>query len=267
MNSKRPFLSSSPVGVAVLPSTTQYLSWHPKQCIVPKDRRSLVWVWDPSIVPFKIRRLINAYGCTPPASSESTGTEAKTQWWKKKTYQHSPPKGSQRTVVLLFVENQNHLESIFQTRFLALSRLSFKEHPGDWLNEHSSDLWTVFSKRLFFFSLWLNIDACFHSTQPYQQSAILPPTFCPETVTVLHSVPAQGQQTAEGQVFTSSRCISKKTTTKNATAAIRLYCALLFTPTIRSTLLVNFRSLPLRPPPCQVFQGAGNSHPTSGHKL
>lgn len=50
---------------------------------------------------------------------------------KKKTYQHSPPKGSQRTVVLLFVENQNHLESIFQTRFLALSRLSFKEHPGD----------------------------------------------------------------------------------------------------------------------------------------
>lgn len=31
----------------------------------------------------------------------------------------------------LFVENQNHLESIFQTRFLALSRLRFKEHPGD----------------------------------------------------------------------------------------------------------------------------------------
>lgn len=132
---------------------------------IPKNRASLECVIPaPWTVSLKSRQLINVHGHVPP-SSESIRTEAKSI--KQETDPHTSkglPAGKSFPPL---VENKNYLGSFQTTDPLALSRLSSNKHPGD--------LRTALSEKLF--SLRLNLDVCFHSTQKYQPPAILPHPF------------------------------------------------------------------------------------------
>lgn len=92
-----------------------------------------------------------------------------------------------------------------------------------------------------------NLDVCFHSRQPSHLPTILSATTLPtETMTVVHSVPTQGQKQAK--CFLVAGCIFQNKTQMRR----KPFLSIKFTPTIQS-FLINSQTFSFQPLSRKIF--------------